>query len=96
VDAGPCSPRTPPPPEPLDPGKEGDSLGNVHRGDSRLPFVNEFSGPGLILAFFPQLHHFTGDTVLQLVEPGLYRKSGPKASKETGPDRAAVLQELDP
>src|SRR5205085_10622111 len=32
-DTGPCSPRAPLLPGPLDPGKEGDSLGNVRRGD---------------------------------------------------------------
>ncbi len=32
-DTGPCSPRTSLLPGSLDPGKEGDSLGNVHRGD---------------------------------------------------------------
>jgi len=36
--------------------------------------VNEVIGLPLALTIFPQVHEFTGDAVLDLVEPGLYRK----------------------
>ncbi|MDP6061075.1 MAG: hypothetical protein QGH33_19370 [Pirellulaceae bacterium] len=43
-------------------------------GDSRLPIVNETAGLRLVLAFFPQRVVFSGDFVLNQVEPGLYKK----------------------
>ena len=42
--------------------------------DSRCTFVNEIMGINLVRQMFPQLLDFQGDAVLQLVEPGLYRK----------------------
>jgi hypothetical protein len=36
--------------------------------------VTEIVGLPLALGFFPQAHEFSGDAVLELVEPGLYRK----------------------
>jgi hypothetical protein len=40
----------------------------------RCTFVNEIIGLPLALSVFPQVLDFTGDTVLDLVERGLYRK----------------------
>ena len=57
-----------------DPGGEDNSLGNVNRGEPRCPFVNEIIGLPLALSVFPQVYDFPGDAVLQLVEPGLYKK----------------------
>jgi hypothetical protein len=57
-----------------DPGGEDNSLGNVSRGEPRCPFVNEIIGLPLVLSVFPQVYDFPGDAVLQLVEPGLYKK----------------------
>jgi hypothetical protein len=37
--------------------------------------VNEIIGLPLALTVFPQVYEFQGDAVLELVEPGLYRKS---------------------
>jgi hypothetical protein len=48
--------------------------GSSCRGDWRLPFVNETSGLWLVAGLFPETVEFTGDAVLKLVEPGLYRK----------------------
>jgi hypothetical protein len=45
-----------------------------NRGDSRFTIVNEIAGVHLARSLFPQLLHFKGDAVLQLVEPGLYSK----------------------
>lgn len=45
------------------------------RGDSRSPIVNQIIGLPLALTVFPQVIEFTGEAVLELVEPGLYRKS---------------------
>jgi hypothetical protein len=36
--------------------------------------VNEIIGLPLALTAFPQVYDFPGDVVLQLVEPGLYKK----------------------
>jgi len=36
--------------------------------------VNETTGLGLVLSLFPQTIEFTGDMMLQYVEPGLYSK----------------------
>lgn len=46
----------------------------VSRDDSRCTFVNETAGVGLVLGLFPQVIHFDGDAVTQLIEPGLYAK----------------------
>jgi hypothetical protein len=54
--------------------REGKSLGNVSRADSRPTFVNEIAGVGLVLRLLPKTITFKGDAVLDLVEPGLYRK----------------------
>jgi hypothetical protein len=45
-----------------------------NRGDWRCTFVNETTGLGLVLSLFPQTIEFTGDMILQHVEPGLYSK----------------------
>ena len=60
--------------EPIGPGREGTSLGNVSRGETRCPFVNEIAGVGLARRLFPERYPFAGDAVLQLVQPGLYSK----------------------
>jgi hypothetical protein len=73
-DTGPCSSQTPLSPAPLDPGREGSSLGNVRRGEPRCTFVNEITGLPLVLSIFPKVFTFPGDAVLKLVEPSLYRK----------------------
>ena len=44
------------------------------RGEPRCTFVNEIVGLPLVLSVFPQSYQFGGDAVLELVEPGLYRK----------------------
>ncbi len=44
------------------------------RGDSRCTFVDETPGLGLVLSLFPQTIDFTGDMILQYVQPGLYSK----------------------
>jgi hypothetical protein len=36
--------------------------------------VTEIIGLPLALSVFPQVYDFSGDAVLQLVEPGLYKK----------------------
>jgi hypothetical protein len=36
--------------------------------------VNEIIGLPLALSLFPQVFEFSGDAVLELVEPGLYKK----------------------
>ena len=59
---------------PAVPGGEGNSLGNVNRGEPRCPFVIEIVGLPLALSVFPQVYDFPGDAVLELVEPGLYKK----------------------
>jgi len=69
---GRCSPT--PPERSIDSGREGKSLGNVNRGDSRCTFVNETDGLWLVLTLFPQVLEFPGDAVLKYVEPGLYSK----------------------
>ena len=56
------------------PSGDGNSLGNVNRGEPRCPFVIEIIGLPLALSVFPQVYDFSGDAVLQLVEPGLYKK----------------------
>ena len=56
-----CVPRAP------HSGKDG-------RDDSRCSFVNETARARLALELFPQLLHFEGDAVLQLVQPGLCAK----------------------
>jgi hypothetical protein len=44
------------------------------RGKPLCTFVNEIIGLPLALSLFPQVFDFSGDEVLMLVEPGLYRK----------------------
>jgi hypothetical protein len=56
-------------------GGEGESLGNVNRGEPRCTFVNEIIGLPLALSVFPRVYDFPGDALLELVEPGLYRKA---------------------
>jgi hypothetical protein len=36
--------------------------------------VNEINSAPLALALFPQVYQFSGEAVLELVEPGLYQK----------------------
>ena len=36
--------------------------------------MNEIIGLPLALTVFPKVYDFSGDAVLQLVEPGLYKK----------------------
>jgi hypothetical protein len=48
--------------------------GFCSRADSRPTFVNEMAGVGLVLRLLPKTITFKGDAVLDLVEPGLYRK----------------------
>jgi hypothetical protein len=48
--------------------------GEFGRGDSIQPFVNETPGAHLALSLFPKSIEFDGTAVLDLVEPGLYRK----------------------
>jgi hypothetical protein len=44
------------------------------RGEPRRTFVNEIIGLPLALSVLPETIEFPGDAVLELVEPGLYRK----------------------
>lgn len=44
------------------------------RGDTRCTFVNEITGLNLVLSLFPQVIEFTGDMILQYVQPDLYSK----------------------
>jgi hypothetical protein len=46
----------------------------MSRGEPSCTFVNEIIGLPLALSVFPQVHDFSGDAVLGLVEPGLYKK----------------------
>jgi hypothetical protein len=55
-------------------GGKGNSLGNVSRGEPTCTFVNEIIGLPLALSIFPKVYEFSGDAVLELVEPGLYKK----------------------
>jgi len=48
--------------------------GSNSRADSLPTIVNETSGVGLVLRLLPKTIAFNGDAVLDLVEPGLYRK----------------------
>ena len=48
--------------------------GLLSRADSRPTIVNEMAGIGLVLGLLPKAITFKGDAVLDLVEPGLYRK----------------------
>ena len=52
----------------------GGSFRNVNRGEPTCTFVNEIIGLPLALSIFPKVNEFSGDAVLELVEPGLYRK----------------------
>ena len=49
---------------PKSPGPEGDSLGNVRRGDRRWTFPNEPCGHALLLRAMTQSVEFTADTLL--------------------------------
>jgi hypothetical protein len=53
-----------------------------NRGESRCTFVNEIIGLPLALSVFPQVFDFPGEAVLELVEPGLYRK-GRRSRQDT-------------
>jgi hypothetical protein len=44
--------------------------------------VNEIIGLPLALSVFPQVFDFPGEAVLELVEPGLYRK-GRRSRQDT-------------
>jgi hypothetical protein len=44
------------------------------RGEPLCTFVNEIIGLPLALSIFPQVYDFAGEAVLELVEPGLYKK----------------------
>jgi hypothetical protein len=44
------------------------------RGEPRCTFVNEIIGLPLALSVFPRVYEFPGEAVLELVEPGLYKK----------------------
>jgi hypothetical protein len=44
------------------------------RAEPPCTFVNETIGLPLALSVFPEVHDFHGEAVLELVEPGLYRK----------------------
>lgn len=44
------------------------------RGEPLCTFVTEIIGLPLALTVFPQVYDFPGDAVLQLVQPGLYKK----------------------
>jgi hypothetical protein len=59
-DAGPCSSRTPLPPESSDPGREGRSFGNVRRGDwiRTSDLLNPIQGGESKKGRFPE--HFRG------------------------------------
>jgi hypothetical protein len=61
-------------PASVDSGREGNSLGNVNRGDSLCTFVDETLSVRLVRGLFPQALDFNGDAVLDLVEEGLYTK----------------------
>jgi hypothetical protein len=54
---------------------EGISTTKVNRGEPSCTFVNEIIGLPLVRYVFPQFYDFPGDAVLELVEPGLYRKA---------------------
>jgi hypothetical protein len=49
-------------------------LSKNSRGEPTCTFVNEIVGLPLALSIFPQVYEFSGDAVLELVEPGLYKK----------------------
>jgi len=44
------------------------------RGDPRLTLVNETAEVHLALSLFPRTLDFPADVVLELVEPGLYKR----------------------
>jgi hypothetical protein len=44
------------------------------RGERPCTFVSEIIGLPLALSVFPKVYDFSGDAVLSLVEPGLYKK----------------------
>lgn len=67
-------------PDQIDPGREGNSLGNVNRGDSIWSLLHETSGLRLALGVFPQNLEFQGDAIAKYVEPGLYSKRGPSSA----------------
>jgi hypothetical protein len=46
----------------------------MSRGEPLCTLVNEIIGMPLALTVFPQVYDFAGDAVLELVEPGLYKK----------------------
>ena len=48
---------------------EGNSLGNVSRGDSPLTFVDDIAGQRLALSVLPSYVHFDGLSVLSLIQP---------------------------
>ena len=52
----------------------GGLVNEKSRGDLLSPFVNEIIGLPTTLIVFPQVYEFSGDAVLELVEPGVYRK----------------------
>jgi len=52
-------------------------LSDNSRGDSRFTIVNEIAGISLARSLFPAAVHFSGASVLELVEPGLYAKRRP-------------------
>lgn len=45
-----------------------------NRGEPLCTFVNEIIGLPLALSLFPEVYDFQGESVLSLVERGLYRK----------------------
>ena len=53
------------------------------RGEPSCTFVNEIIGLPLALSVFPEAVDFPGDSVLQLVERGVYRK-GHRVRRDTG------------
>jgi hypothetical protein len=55
-------------------GCHGVTTGRQCRGEPSCTFVIENIGLPLALAFFPQVYQFSGDVVVALIEPGLYRK----------------------
>ncbi len=71
------------------PGREGESLGNVSRGEPRCTFVNEIIGLPLARGVFPEVLDFPGDAVLELVEPGHYQKGlrVRRGAESTPPDQ---------
>ena len=46
----------------------------LSRGDPRLTLVNETAEVHLALSLFPRTLEFPADAVLELVEPGLYKR----------------------